>query len=89
MSENKVRDVAKVIKAALLEQAANGSPNIDCEAMARAAIKAMREPTRDMCAKGGAAIDGLPDDDPHDGFSTAAAAFHAMIDAALNEQVGV
>ena len=76
--EGMVRTVAKAIKAKLIEQASSDGADIDCESIARAAIEAMREPTRDMSHFGhGHWTDG----------KGAISIWQVMIDAALKEQV--
>ena len=84
--ESMVRKVAKAVEAALLDQAGNDSPNIDCVTIARAAIEAMREPSDAMISDGAFQIfrgERITEDD----LAAAKRVWRGMTAAALNEQV--
>lgn len=87
MSESMVRRVAKALREDLRTQAANDSLVLDCEALARAAIEAMREPTPEMLqALAKRYSYHNTGDEPYDG--EARDYWQAMITAALGKQEG-
>lgn len=56
------------------------------QTVARAVLRAIREPSDGLCEAGGAAIEAMPSDDVSDGYSQSATAWQAMIDKALGEE---
>ena len=47
-----VRRAATAVRAALVREAASASENVSCEAIARAVLEALREPTEEMVEAG-------------------------------------